>query len=158
MILLVHRNQLAVIRNFRVATGASYDFIPAAGGAPWLLPTNTGGPVFPQGSAIPSLVNGLKVAGAYGPFLIVENDYIPAGYMLAFATGGDQSATNPVGIREHQNAALRGLRLIKGRDNEYPLVDSYYGRSFGTGIRHRGGGVVMQIKASGSYDIPAAYA
>jgi hypothetical protein len=156
-VLLVHRAQMATIRTFRVATGASYDFIPAAGGAPWLLPTNTGGPVFPQGSAIPTTVNGLTVAGAYGPFLIVESEWIPTGYMLAFATGGENSAGNLVGIREHQNPALRGLRLVKGRQPDYPLIDSFYNRGFGTGIRQRGAGVVMQITA-GAYAIPAAYA
>jgi hypothetical protein len=157
MILLVNPAQLATIRTFRVSTGAAYDFIAGNGGAPWLLPTNTGGPVFPQGMSIPSVVNGLPVAGAFGPWVIVENDYIPAGYMLGFATGGQNNANNPVGIREHQNSALRGLRLVKGRDADYPLVDSFYNRGFGTGIRQRGAGVVMQVTASGTYTIPAAY-
>jgi hypothetical protein len=158
MILLVNPTQLATIRTFRVATGSSYDFIPAAGGAPWLLPTNTGGVVFPQGGSIPSQVNGLPVAGAYGPWLVIENDYIPSGYMVGIATGGQMQATNPVGIREHQNPALRGLRLVKGRTADYPLIDSFYNRGFGTGIRHRGAGVVMQVTVAGSYTIPAAYA
>jgi len=158
LILIVNRQELAVIRSFRVATSSSYDFVPAAGGAPWLLPTNTGGPVFPQGTTIPSEVNGLPVAGAYGPWIIVENDYMPAGYVLGLSSGGNLAAGNPVGIREHQNAALRGLRLVKGRTPDYPLIDSFYNRGFGTGIRHRGAGVVMQITASGTYTIPAAYA
>lgn len=158
LILLVNRTQLTTIRNFRVATGASYDFIPAAGAPPWLLPTNVGGVVSPQGSGIPSQVNGLDVSGRYGPFLVVEEAYIPAGYMVAFATGGEQNANNPVGIREHQNPGLRGLRLVKGRNNDYPLVDSFYNRGFGTGVRQRGAGAVMQITAAGSYTIPTAYA
>lgn len=157
MVLLVNRAQLATIRTFRVATGSSYDYVPASGGAPWLLPTNTGGPVFPQGGGIPSQVNGLTVSGAYGPWLVVENEYIPIGYVVGFASGGDNNAGNLVGIREHQNAALRGLRLVKGRTPDYPLIDSFYNRGFGTGIRQRGAGVVMQITAAGSYTIPAAY-
>lgn len=157
MILMVHRTQLATIRTFRVADGDSYDFIPGAGQAPWLLPTNTGGPVFPQGSAVPSQVNGMPVAGAYGPWIIIESGYIPTGYMLGFASGGMNNAGNLVGLREHQNAALRGLRIVKGREPDYPLIESYYNRGFGTGIRQRGAGVVMQITA-GSYTIPAAYA
>jgi hypothetical protein len=40
---------------------------------------------------------------------------------------------------------------------DYPLIDSFYQRGFGTGVRQRGGGVVMQIKASGVYDIPTPY-
>lgn len=157
-ILLVNRAQTATIRNFRVATGAAYDFIPVNGGAPWLLPTNTGGVVSPQGSTNTSDWNGLPVIGVFGPWAIIENDYIPAGYMLGISSGGAQSVNNVVGLREHQNPGLRGLRLIKGRDSDYPLVDSFYGRGFGTGIRHRGAAVVMQITASGTYTIPAAWA
>lgn len=158
LILMANTAQTAVIRNFRVATGASYDFIPGAGQPPWLLPTNVGGVVVPQGSGIPSSVNGLSVIGRYGPFLVVEEDYIPAGYVLAFATGGELAATNPVGLREHQNPSLRGLRLVKGREPDYPLIDSFYNRGFGTGVRHRGAGIVMQITAAGSYTIPPIYA
>lgn len=156
MILMVNRQELATIRGFRVASGDSYDFVPAGGQAPWLLPTNTGGPVFPQGSAIPSQINGLDVVGAYGPWLIVESGYIPAGYTLGFASGGANNAGNLVGVREHQNAALRGLRIVKGREPDYPLIDSYYNRGFGTGIRQRGAGVVMQITA-GSYTVPTNF-
>jgi len=157
MIMLVNRTELATMRGFRVATGASYDFIAGAGQAPWLLPTITGGVVVPQGAGVPAQVNGLDVAGRYGPWLVVEEDYMPPGYVLGFATGGDNSATNPVGIREHQNAALRGLRLVKGRTPDYPLIDSFYNRGFGTGVRHRGAGIVMQVTASGTYTIPTAY-
>lgn len=158
MILLVNRTELATIRSFRVATGAPYDFIPGPGQAPWLLPTVTGGVVSPQGGGVPGTVNGLTVVGQFGPWAVVEEDYIPPGYMFGFATGGDNSATNPVGIREHQNAALRGLRLVKGRTADYPLIDSFYNRGFGTGIRHRGAGVMMQVTAAGTYTIPTAYA
>jgi hypothetical protein len=157
LILLVNRAQLTTIRNFRVATGSSYDFIPAQGQPPWLLATNTGGAVFPQGSGTPATINGLNVVGRYGPWLVVEEAYIPAGYMIAFATGGEQNANNPVGVREHQNTGLRGLRLVKGRQADYPLVDSFYNRGFGTGIRQRGAGAVMQITVSATYTIPTAY-
>lgn len=156
MVLLVNRAELAVIRTFRVATGAAFDFVPASGGAPWLLPTNTGGVVYPQGGGIPPTVNGLNVSGAYGPWLVVESSYIPATYMVGFSTGGGNSGSNPVGIREHANPALRGLRLVKGRTPDYPLIDSYYNRGFGTGIRHRGGAVIMQMKV-GSYTVPTMY-
>lgn len=157
MILLVNSTELAIIRSFRVATGASYDFIPGGGQPPWLLPTNTGGVVVPQGGGVPAAVNGLDVAGRYGSFLVVEEDYVPSGYVVAFSTGGQNQATNPVGFRQHQNAGLRGLRLVKGRDNDYPLIDSFYQRGFGTGVRHRGAGIVMQITANANYAIPADY-
>jgi hypothetical protein len=156
LVLVVNTQELAVIRTFRVATGSSYDFVPASGQPPWLLPSNTGGVVVPQGTSIPNQVGGMEVAGRYGSWLVVEEDYIPAGYMFGFATGGANNATNPVGFREHQNPGLRGLRLVKGRDNDYPLLDSFYQRGFGTGVRHRGAGVVMQV-AAGAYVIPTDY-
>lgn len=151
LILLVNRAQLTTIRTFRVATGDSNDYVPVASSVPFL---STG----MQGQAVPTTVNGLKVAGQYGSWLIVEEDYVPSGYMVGFATGGQNQATNPVGFRQHANASLAGLRLVKGRDNDYPLVDSFYNRGFGTGIRHRGAGIVMQVTSSASYSVPATYA
>lgn len=155
LLLLVNRQEGTTLRTLKQATGSSYDFIPAAGvGGGVVLPAN-GGIV-----ARPSLPNlpGLSVIGTYGPWVIVEEDYIPAGYVLGLASGGPDNLGNPVGIRQHANGSLRGLRLVKGRDNDYPLTDSFYLHGMGTGIRHRGAGVITQIKASGSYEIPTAYA
>ena len=157
LIMMVAQQELNTIRNFRVATGSGYDFIPGSGQPPWLLPTNVGGVVVPQGAGVPASANGLPVVGRYGSWLIVQDDYVPPGYVVAFATGGENQATNPVGLREHQNAGLRGLRLVKGRDNDYPLIDSFYQRGFGTGVRQRGAGLVMQITAAGTYTIPTDY-
>lgn len=153
LILLVNRTQLATIRNFRIATGSTYDFIPATGQPPFLLPANTGGVI----GTVPLAIGGLPVAGSYGNWLICESEFIPVGWMVGFATGGEQQATNPVGFRQHANAGLRGMRQVKGPDPDYPLIDSYYQRGFGTGVRHRGAGVVMKISA-GAYSIPTAYA
>jgi hypothetical protein len=153
LLLLVNRVELATIRGFRVASGATYDFVPAAGQAPFLLPTNTGGVV----GQVPTSVGGLPVAGAYGNWIVIESDFIPAAYMLGFATGGEQQASNPVGFRQHANAGLRGMRQVKGPDPDYPLIDSYYQRGFGTGVRHRGAAAIMKISA-GAYTIPAIYA
>jgi len=160
LIMLVNSEQMATIRTFRVEDGDSYDFIQAAGIPAWALTAADMDPTLGGVSraAPPSAFNGLTVTGRYGPWLIVEDDLITAKYMLGFASGGTEDARNLVGIREHANQSLRGLRLVKGPDPDYPLVDSYYQRGFGTGIRQRGAGVVMQIKASGAYAIPAAYA
>lgn len=154
MILIVNSAQSATIRNFRIATGASYDFIPASGQPPFLLPANTGGVVPAQ---VPATYNGMTVIGQYGDWLVLEEDYIPAGYMFGFATGGEQQATNPVGFRQHSNASLNGLRLVKGPDGDYPLIDSYYNRGFGTGVRHRGAGVVMRVGVA-AFSVPTEYA
>jgi len=131
---------------------ATYDFVPSVG-APSLIVPNMQGLLGSQPQAV---WNGLPVIGAYGPMLVIEEDYIPAGYMLMFGTGGEGNLQNLVGMREHANQDLRGLRLIGGDRQGYPLIDSYYSRGFGTGIRQRGAGVVMKITA-GSYTVPAAY-
>ncbi len=77
---------------------------------------------------------------------------------MAVATFGSNDQRNLIAFREHQRPEYRGLRQIPGTSSEYPLQDSYYTRTFGTGVRQRGGAAVVQVKASGSYDIPAAYA
>lgn len=158
LVLMVNKAQGDTIRQFRsIANGgtAKYDFIPAQGTPSLLMPQDM---VVGDARRPAASLRGLKVIGSYGSLVVVEEDYIPAGYMVAFGTGGSESLTNPIGIREHANPALRGLRLVKGRSNDYPLQDSYYQRGFGTGIRQRGAGVVMQIKATGSYTVPAEYA
>lgn len=158
LVLMVNKEQGDTIRTFRsVANGgtAKWDFIPAQGTPAFLIPRDY---VLPEGQRTPSnVLNGMEVIGTYGEFTIVQEDYIPPKYMVGFATGGQESVQNPVGIRQHANAAYRGLRLIRGRDNDYPLTEAYYGRGFGTGIRHRGAGVVMQVKTSGSYTLPTEY-
>lgn len=158
IVIMVNKAQGDVIRQFRsIANGgtATYDFIPAQGTPSLLMPKDmvTGDARRPAAS-----LRGLKVIGSYGDAIIVQEDYIPAGYMVAFGTGGEDSLTNVIGIREHQNQALRGLRLVKGRSNDYPLQDSYYQRGFGTGIRQRGAAVVMQVTANAAYAAPAEYA
>ncbi len=156
LFMMANRTDIATIRTFRVGVaGADYDFIPAQGSPPVFLPRDT---TILGGTQPPNTYAGLTVAGSYGPFTIIEEDYIPSGYLFAFATGGILAATNPVGIREHANPALRGLRLIPGSRAGYPLLDSFYNRGLGTGVRHRGAGLVMQITAAAAYTIPAAYA
>lgn len=154
VIVCVNSVQGKVIRKFRLADGDSYDFIPAAD-EPLDVILDPGQSV--SGSRPAGSYKGLKVIGKYGEALIIEDDLFPAGYLLGFGTGGRNDLNNPVGFRQHGNPAMQGLRLVKGPDADYPLVDSFYQRGFGTGIRQRGGAAVMQIKASGSYAPPANY-
>lgn len=151
---MVNNVEATVIRQFRVSGGAKYDFIPAVGQPGLIVPNQEG----LLGTQPASNFRGLNVIGSYGTLLVIEEDYIPAGYMVALASGGAASLNNPIGIREHQNAGLRGLKLLKGRDNDYPLIDSYYARGFGTGVRQRGAGLVMQVTNAASYTAPAEYA
>lgn len=156
---LMNKAQVKEIRKWRAgqvsANGvvANYDFIPAANQPTMLLPNAEG----LLGSLPPDSFKGLRVIGSYADILIIEESLIPQGYFLLFGTGGAANLQNLVGMREHVNPAYRGLRLLPGNQQRYPLVDGYYARSFGTGIRQRAGAVVVQIKASGSYDIPQGY-
>jgi hypothetical protein len=158
LILMVNKEQGDIIRTFKsVQNGgtAKWDFIPAQGTPAFLIPRDY---VLPQGQqAPPANIGGFEVIGRYGEFTILQEDYIPPKYLVAFATGGQESVNNPVGIRQHANPALRGLRLVKGRDSDYPLTEAYYQRGFGTGIRKRGAGAVLQLTASGTYTQPVEY-
>jgi hypothetical protein len=96
---------------------------------------------------------GLTPEGYVGKLVIVENNEIPAGYVVGLVSGGIFDSSNVVGLRQHGNASARGLRLIEGNSGRYPLVDSVYDGYLGAGVRHRGAAVVMQI-TSGSYAVP----
>jgi hypothetical protein len=158
LITLANSAQVATIRTFRVATGSAYDFIQAETVPPWAMTTaDIDAALERPGAAPPSSFRGLTIAGRYGPWLIVEEDLIPAGYMLHFASGGSQDVRNLVGLREHRNASLRGLRIVKGQEPDYPIINSYYQRGFGTGVRQRGAAVVTQVTVSGTYTIPSGY-
>lgn len=154
LVSLMNRTEAETVRGFRLGTnGAKYDFIPVQGSSPLFLPENT----LLLGSQPTQSVPGFDVIGSYGDLIIVEEDHIPAGYVLSFATGGPDSIQNPVGFRQHANQDLRGMKLVKGADKDYPLIDSYYIRGFGTGVRHRGAGVVTQITTNGSYAAPSNF-
>jgi hypothetical protein len=153
LVLMVNRQEGKVIRGFKTtkATPDPYDFIPLEGyGGGVFLPANGGLVARPGNRPLPGMI------GTYGPFAVIEEDYIPAGWIFGFATGGDRNIKNPVGYREHLVSSLRGLRLMPGPGRDYPLTDSFYQRGFGTGVRHRGGGVVMKITA-GAYSIPTNF-
>lgn len=84
---------------------------------------------------------GIPIEGTLNRWAIIENNAIPAGYLLGLVSGGLFNVQNPVGFREHKNPSARGLRLNQGR-NDYPLTDSFYDGYAGGGVRHRGAAVV----------------
>lgn len=153
MLAFVNPEQLDVIASFKAgetnnnSAVAHHDWIPSAGAAAYLQPDNI------MGQIAPATFNGLKVAGSYGDTWFIASDFIPEDYLLVAATYGKNSANNVCGIRVHPNTSYQPLRMIPGLGS-YPLVDSYFQRSFGTGIRHRGAAAVIQIKESGDYDVP----
>lgn len=163
LVVMVNTTIGNVIRNFRSAVNTAqpvagnygrYDFIPSVGQPGQIIPATT--QVIGQ-SQVPNTLAGLDVIGTYGPLIIVVDDWMPGTHVLSFATGGKDNLNNPVGLRQHANTSLRGLRLVKGRQADYPLIDSFWATGFGTGIRHRGGGIVLEITADATYDPPAAY-
>jgi hypothetical protein len=152
LIVMVNPQEGAIARTFKVSTGSKYDFIPGSNyGGGIYLPQNGGLINQPQGE-VPGQI------GTYGPWKIVEEEYIPAGYLSFLASGGSFALNNPIGFRQHINGNMQGLRLIPGSRSDYPLVDSFYQRGFGTGIRQRGGGFLVQVTASATYTTPAIYA
>jgi hypothetical protein len=162
-VLLCNRDEIREIRKFRAGIEnnndaiATYDFIPADGQPTMIVPNSEG----LLGSRPQSRWNGLPVIGSYAGILIVEEAYVPSGFLVMLGSGGEGALQNPVGLREHANPAYRGLRLLPGNQQRYPLIDSYYARAFGTGIRQRGGAAIMMIGGDGTsatYDPPTQYA
>lgn len=147
LIVLVNPLEADVIATWRVGVaGAKFDFIPA-GDAPPYLTTET-----LVGNRPPAQFQGLKVLGQYGRALIVENRLIPQGYLVALASSGSNSTSNPIALREH--ASKPGLQIIRGSVPDYPLIDSYYVDGIGTGVRHRGAAAVMQVTTNATYTAP----
>ncbi|WP_418062427.1 hypothetical protein [Pimelobacter simplex] len=152
IIVLVNPQEADVIASFTRAGGAKYDAIPSTD-APAFITAET-----IEGDRPPGDFNGLAVKVAYGDAWVVEDRGIPAGYMVALATGGPNSDRNPLGFREEAVPSLQGLIQVGGGSSEYPLINSYYLRGFGVGTRRRGAGAVMQITANAVYATPAKYA
>lgn len=140
LILFMNRAEIAVARTL---TG----FVPAASAS---VPVIINGEVVGQTRGAPG---GLNIQGYLGTFVIVEENMIPAGYLLGMATGGRFAQQNPVGYRRHENPSVRGLRLVEGNRTNYPIIDSVYDGYAGFGVRHRGAAVVMQLTA-GAYAAP----
>lgn len=158
-LLLANKAETDAIRQFRRGVvnnngvTAGYDFIPSPTQPAMILPNAEG----LLGNQPAPTFGGLAVIGSYGFWNIVEEDYIPPGYLAGFGYGGRFALSNPVGLRQHANPQMQGLRIIAGNYQRYPLIDGFYARTFGSGIRQRGGAAIMQIKASGSYECPPIY-
>lgn len=133
-----------------------YDFIPTqATNMTLMLPPG----YTLVGGLAPNSFAGLEVAGSWGPYLIVQDNQIPSGYLVAAATAGNSNQLNIVGLRQDENPALQGLVLKPGNNNAYPLIDSHFIRGIGAGIRQRGAAAVMKLDpTNGGYTVPPIYA
>jgi hypothetical protein len=150
IVIFVNAAEGDVVSGFRVAGGAKADFIPSQGQSFFA----TDGDLV--GRQVAATFAGFPVKGSYDEAIIIESTRIPAGYVVALASGGSLAPSNPVMLRQHANPNLQGLRIVPGKDT-YPLQDSYWVHGFGTGVRHRLAGMVIQITESGSYTAPALY-
>lgn len=154
-LLFVNPAQMGAVARIRTTDTVepSYDFVPSLGAPSWIAQEAI---LNPQAQA-PAAFQGMKIAGSYGPAYITESGFIPPGYLLLVATGGANSTINPVGFREHVSPNAQGLRLIEGNRQAYPLVDSFYTRGFGVGVRHRGAAAVMKV-GTAAYAAPTTLA
>lgn len=159
IVMVMNKTESDVVKTFRRGVTnnntqvAVYDFIPATG-IGFQLPV---GWEVAAGSQPGNTFANMNVVGVYGPYLIVENNSIPSGYVLAAASAGRSTTLNIVGIREHAQASLRGLVLRPGNNQNYPLIDSFFIRGLGTGVGRRGAAAIMQVTA-GAYAVPAQFA
>lgn len=150
LLLFCNPEDAGPLTTIRAATGGpAHDYLPSAGAPAYLTDKEI------VGAVAPAEYNSLKITGSYGPAYIIEQDFMPPGYLLLTASGGPGADLNPVSFREHPNSAHRGLRLLPGPANAYPLSSSYYSRAFGVGVRHRGAAVAMQITTATAYTPPA---
>lgn len=149
--MLCHPTESEAIQSWRAGddSGSKFDFIPSTASPPFWSPT--GGELV--GRQPTSAYENMEIIGQWGPCLIHESYFIPEHYVVVVATGGTGSPSNVIGLRSHSNPNYVGLRQIAG-SAPYPLQESYYTHGFGTGVRHRGAAVVMQITDDPDYTVP----
>lgn len=141
-LLLAHRDDVATIRGFA-------NWIPSEETQRPDTLSNSGvvrGLMRRQGTG------GLKVEGWVNDWTIIEFNDMISGYLLGIVSGGPLDTRNIVGLRVHENPSARGLRLVEGNRQNYPLYDSVYDGYMGAGVGQRGAGVIMQD--FGSYVVP----
>ena len=142
LFMLVHRDEMVLVRAFA-------DFVPANSATNLAI---TAGPIV-GASPTASVVAGLPVEGFVGKMAVAELNDIPSGYPMVFATGGSFAQQNVVKVRQHENTSARGLRLIEGPRQRYPLYDAVYDGYYGSAVAQRGAAVVMRT-GNASYLAP----
>jgi len=151
ILILCNEEQLEEVAKFRAGIQnnnskvAKYDFIASASAPPYLTTSTL------VGATPPGELNGLPVAGQYGPAWVLMHELIPPGYLLSAATGGVDSLANVLAFRQHPRPEYQGLRPIPGV-GPYPIQESFFARAFGVGVRHRGASCAMQIKTGVNAD------
>jgi len=95
-----------------------------------------------------------KIHGRVGGAWAVEWRYLPDDYWITVHGAEDQPLKRRVDPVE---TGLPSALTLVANNTAYPLRNAVYSHRFGIGTRMRLNGVVMQFKASGTYDIPAGY-
>lgn len=86
---------------------------------------------------------GFDVIKQFQGHTLIQDDWIPAGYLLTI-----EGRVKPITMREPLSPAARGLKLWQGPYEEYPLLESYYARSFDMAVVHRGAGAARYLAAA----------
>ena len=99
---------------------------------------------------------GIDWVGRLNGVDFVRTAAMPASYCL-FA-GVDTPGNNTLAkfVQSH-NTSYRGLILMRGSNPDYPIIESYYLRWFGSKVYNRSLGVAGYLAASGSYVNPTYY-
>ena len=132
------------------AQKAKYDFVPSSNAPPFLRQRTCIGAIPPPD------YHGLKVLGAYGKAWLIESNYIPPVTSRWLQAGGPGSPEQPGGDPAASKCCLPGPRVIPGHWSNYPLIDSFFARGVGVGVRHRGAAAVLQVTSNASYTPPSA--
>jgi hypothetical protein len=82
----------------------------------------------------------------------LSTEMMPDGYVLMAETSESDDERL---IVQFEPPNLRGLRLMPGPINDYPIVESFFESFAGWKVWKRGAAVAMQIKASGTYENPS---
>ena len=88
---------------------------------------------------------GFDVVKQFQGHTLIQDDWMPSGYLLTI-----EARVKPLTMREPLQPAARGLKLWQGPYEEYPLLESYYARSFDLAVVHRGAGAVRYLAAAWS--------
>ena len=131
---------------------AKYDFLPSSSAPPFIRQGTL------VGTVAPNDYQGLEILGSYGHGWLHETPLMPASHVLVAATSGPNALNNVCGFREHPDAAWQGLRQIPGNWSLYPLIESFWTRTFGVGVRNRGAAVALFVDAGSTYIAPPPFA
>lgn len=107
-------------------------------------------------NGMPSIPSSARLLGRVSGVWVAEWRYIPSGYLL----GVDADSPAPTRMRVHRaeyTLLQQGFALV-AEDERHPIKTRNYEHDFGIGVANRLNGVAMQLKASGSYDVPSRYA